>query len=275
MSRNAVNRGYNGRCCALNLKGTAGHHAQVFSFEASRRCGRHWRGFAPRISSRRAGGRPHAGHALAHDRAVSRRPHPRRGRRARSAQRLLHRPGGWRRLEVDRLRPHLESDLRSARIRSRSARLPLRRRTATSFMLPAAKACIALISPLATAFIARPMRERPGRTSGCREASRFPQSPSIPPILTTCSPRCSAILTGRMTSAESFAPMTAARPGRRCSTRAIASAAPMSLSIRRIRASSTPRCGKRRWDRGKTRTAMRALTGVFSNRWMAARRGSS
>ena len=53
-----------------------------------------------------------AGDALAHDRPLSRWPHACGGGRSRSAQRLLRRPGRRRGLEVHRLRPHLESDLR-------------------------------------------------------------------------------------------------------------------------------------------------------------------
>ena len=50
--------------------------------------------------------------ALADDRAVPRRPHEGRGRRARPARPLLHRRQQRRRLEDDRLRPHLDADLR-------------------------------------------------------------------------------------------------------------------------------------------------------------------
>src|SRR5580700_10569012 len=60
-----------------------------------------------------AGAREHLpGIALAHDRAVSRGPHPSRGRRAQPAECFLRRPGEWRRLEIGRLRTHLEPDLR-------------------------------------------------------------------------------------------------------------------------------------------------------------------
>src|SRR3984893_18561370 len=49
---------------------------------------------------------------VAHDRALSRRTHSRRGWSSEPAELVLRRPGKWRRLEVGRLRPDMGTDLR-------------------------------------------------------------------------------------------------------------------------------------------------------------------
>src|ERR1700741_4215599 len=54
------------------------------------------------------------GIALANDRAIPRWPHARLGRRPEPTERLLYRRSQWRRLEIQRLRPHLVADLRFA-----------------------------------------------------------------------------------------------------------------------------------------------------------------
>ncbi len=53
-----------------------------------------------------------AGYALADDWAVSRRAHARGDRRSEPAERVLHWPGGRRSVEEQRLRTHMEPDLR-------------------------------------------------------------------------------------------------------------------------------------------------------------------
>ena len=119
-------------------------------------------------------------------------------------------------------------------------------RIPTSFMSAAAKACTALIFRSATASTSRPTPAKPGRISDCATATRFPRLPSIPAIPTASSPPCSAIPTAPTKSAGFFAPPTAARPGRKCSTKTKTPAPPTSRSIPPIPTWSMPRCGKSR-----------------------------
>ena len=116
----------------------------------------------------------HARYALADDRAVPWRAHPRRHGRSRRAKCLLCRAGGWRRLEVDGLRTHLAADLRPASPPNRSAPSRLRRRMRAFCMWAAAKGCTGPICRSATVSTARRMRAKPGSISGCSDGQQIP-----------------------------------------------------------------------------------------------------
>ena len=157
--------------------------------------------------------------ALAHDRSVPREPHQGRRRHSRPAERLLHRRRQRRRLEDDRLRPHLEPDLRRSadgldrRDRDRAVESEhhlrrQRRRTAASRPLHRRRH-----------LQVDRRRQDAGRTSVCATASRSRRSSSIRAIRIGCSSPCSAIRTGRTPSAASSARPTAARRFRKSYTR--------------------------------------------------------
>ena len=118
------------------------------------------------------------GAALAQHRPVSRRPHQGRRRHSVTAERLLHRRRERRRVEDDRLRPHLEADLRrpADRLDRRDRGRAVRSRTSSTSA--AARACSGPTSRPATASTNRPTPARPGRTSACATASRFRRSSS-------------------------------------------------------------------------------------------------
>ena len=128
----------------------------------------------PRASGLRPRAPPRA--ALARDRAVPRRAHEGGDRRARPARPLLHRRRERRRVEDDRLRPHLAADLRRpADGLDRRARRR-RRRTRTSSTSAAARACSGPTSRRATASTGRPTPAAAGATSACATGSRSRRS---------------------------------------------------------------------------------------------------
>ena len=124
--------------------------------------------------------------------------------------------GVW---KTDRLRPHLEADLRrpADRLDRRDRGRAVRSRTSSTSA--AARACSGPTSRPATASTSPPTPARPGRTSACATASRSRRSSSIRAIPIACSSRCSATRTGRTRSAASSARPTADARSRRSSTR--------------------------------------------------------
>ncbi len=199
---------------------------------------------------------------MADDRSVSREPHEGRGGHSGSAERVLHRRRERRRVEDDRLRPHLESDLRRSadrldrRDRGRAVESEHHLRRA------AAKDCSVPISRPATASTSPPTPARPGRTSACATASRFRRSSSIRAIRIASSSRCWATRTVRTPSADCSARPTAERRFRKSYTRTRTPARSTSCSIpsnprhRLLRAlgSAAGSVGERRVLRSRQRT---------------------
>ena len=166
-------------------------------------------------------GRPFVlqGDALAAHRPVPRRPDQSRRRRAAAAERLLHRRRQRRRLEDDRLRTHLEADLR--RPADRLDRRDRRRAVRPEHHLRRQRRRAAAARPLHRRRHLQVHRRRQDL-----DAPRPPRRPADPAdhrrparSRTGCSSPCSAIRTGRTRSAASSARPTAAGPSRRCSTR--------------------------------------------------------
>ena len=106
---------------------------------------------------------------------------PFRGGRTRAAVGVPSQPnvfyigaGERRRLEVGRLRSHLEPHLRSRTHAVRSAPSPSLLPIPTSFMSPAVKDCTVPICPWATASTSPLMPARPGPTSDCTDGQQIP-----------------------------------------------------------------------------------------------------
>ena len=210
---------------------------------------------------------------MADDRSVPRQPHEGGHRRSVAAERVLHRRRERRRVEDDRLRPHVESDLRRPSRPARSARSPSRRPIRTSSTSEAARGCSAPTSRPATASTSRPTPERRGRTSVFATGSRSRRSSSTRAIRIGCSSPCSAIRTGLTRSAASSARPMAARRSRRFSTRTRTPARiDVVLDPAESAHASTPCCGKRARRRGRTARSAGRAAGC-SSRPMAARRG--
>ena len=147
--------------------------------------------------------------AMAHDRALPRRAHSFRGRRAHAAERVLHRRQRRRRLE-DRPTSATRGILSSTISRpGRSARSRSRRPIPTLSMSAAARGCSGRIFRPATACTNRPTPARRGSIWDCATGSRFLRSRSIRTIRIGFSRLCSAIPTGRMPSAACSAQPTA------------------------------------------------------------------
>ena len=138
---------------------------------------------------------------VANDRPVSRRPDGRVDRRARTAERLLHRRQQRRRLEDDRLRRTCGADLRrpADRIDRRARRRAVESRTSSTSA--AARDCSGPTSRSATASTSRPTPARRGRIWACATASRSRRSSSTRAIPIASSSPCSVIPTGRTPSA--------------------------------------------------------------------------
>ena len=191
--------------------------------------------------------------ALAADRPVPRRPDQGDHRRARRAERLLHGAGQRRRVEDDRLRPHLDADLR--RSADRLDRLDRRRASDPERHLRRQRRRARAARPLGRRRHLQVDRRRqdvdasrPARRPADSLHHRRPAQRR-----TGCSSPCSAIRTDRTRSAASIARPTAARRSRRCCRRTRTPARPISNSIRRIPTSSTPCLWEQRqgpWENG-------------------------
>ncbi len=156
----------------------------------------------------------------------------RRGRRPVPAERLLHRRLQRRRLEDDRLRPHLDADLR--RPADRLDRRHRRRALRPEHRLRRQRRGPAAARPLDRRRHLQVDRRRqdldaprPARRPADPADRRRPAQPRP-----RCSSPCSAIPTARTRSAASSARPTAAGPSRRSSTRTRTPAAPTSPSTR-------------------------------------------
>ena len=167
--------------------------------------------------------------------------------------------------------PGCRSSIRNPLNRSVQSRSRLR--IPISFMWRAAKALRAPIFRSVMAFTNPPTREKPGRTSVCATASKFPASQLILEIQIMCSLPSLDILMDRAKNAASIFPPTAVRIGRRSSPRMKTQVAIRSNSIPRIPTSRTPRCGPCARALGKTTTNTRRQTAAFSNPRTAARPG--
>ena len=193
-----------------------------------------------------------------------------------SAERLLHRRQQRRRVEDRRLRPHLEADLRrpADRLDRRARGRAVEPRH--SSMSAAAKACSGPISRPATACTNRPTAARRGSTSGLRDgaADRRDHRRSAR-CRTACLSPCSAIRTGRTKSAAFFARPTAARRGRRCSTRTKTPArSQLAFDPSELADHLRRTCGRRGKARGRTARG-KGRTAGFSNRPTAATPGGN
>ena len=158
-----------------------------------------------------------------------------------------------RRLEDDRLRPHLDADLRRSADgldrRHRRSRRPIPNMVYVGSGEGLQRPDLSTGDGIYKSTDA-------GRTwthLGLRDGQQIPQIVVDPTRTRTgCSSRCWAIRTAPTRSAASSDRRTAARRSRRCSTRTRTPAASTSRSIRRIRTRSTRCCGRRGRARGRT-----------------------
>ena len=186
------------------------------------------------------------GPSVPRHRPVPRRAFHRGDGRARPAADLLLRRHRRRRLEDDRRRLQLGADVRQGlQDGLASARSPYPNPIRTSCTSAWASRRSAATSPTATASTSRPTRARPGRTWDSRTRTRSRASSSIRAIRTSCTWRRSATSGGRIPSAGSTAPKTAARRGRKSSSSTTRREPPIFRWIRTIRACFTPRSGRR------------------------------
>ena len=110
-------------------------------------------------------------------------------------------------------------------------------------------------------------RAAPGRTSGCATPATSARSGSIRTIPTSSRSRPSAMPSVRTKNAASSNRPTAARPGAMCSSSTTRPARSTSPLIRPIRASCTPRSGKRSATSGTSSSG-----GPDSGLWQSHRR---
>ena len=209
-------------------------------------------------------------------RAASRRPNRRRGRRSRPAQCVLHRRQQRRRVEDDRLRPHLDDRSSTISRPARSAHLAVAPSNPNIIYVGSGEGLAAARSFGRRRHLQIDRRRqdleapRPARRPADRRGHRRSRK-----IRIASSSPCSAIRTVRTKSAASSARPTAARRGRRCSTRMKTPARsqvafdPSNLADRLCRAVGRPAGAV-----GKRRVA-RARAAASSNRPMAATPGGS
>ena len=212
--------------------------------------------------------------ALAEHRPVPRRTRERRQRRARPAEHVLLRLGRRRRLEDDQRRPHLAAGLRLAagRVDRRDRRRAVERRT-SSTSAPASPTCGRDLVRQRHVQVDR-RRQDVDAPRPRQHAADRPRRRRSARTRTSSSSRRSATSTARTPIAASSARATAARRGRRCSSRTTTSAPSTSRSIRRTRRSSTRRSGTRGVRRGTSTRRRTARAAASSSRPTAARPGS-
>ena len=212
--------------------------------------------------------------ALPHDRAVPRRPDEGGGRHPRPAERLLHRRLQRRRVEDDRLRPHVDADLR--RPADRVDRRDRGRAVEPDIIYVGSGE--GLQRPDLSTGDGIYKSTDAGRTwthLGLRDGQQIPQiavdpREPRPAVRGRARPSLRPERGARRSSARS----TAARPSSRCSTGTTTPAPSTWCSIRRTRTSSTRRSGRRGQGRGRT-AGSPARAAASTSRRTAARRGGA
>ncbi len=212
---------------------------------------------------------------MAVHRPVPRRTRQRRHRRARTAERLLLRLGGRRRVEDDQRRPHVVPDLRLAARRldrrdrgravedGRRLRRHGRGRHALADLLRQRHVQVDRRGKDVDA-------HRPRQHTADRQSHRGSDATRT----SSSSPRW-ATSTARTPTAACSARGTAATRGRRSCSRATTSARSIWPSIPPIRRPSTPRSGTRGGRRGACTRRRTVRAAASTSRSMAAVRGSS
>ena len=169
-------------------------------------------------------------------------------------ERLLHRRQQRRRLEDDRLRPHLDADLRrpAHRLDRRDRHRAVRTRTSSTSA--AARACSGPTSRPATASTSPPTAGKTWTHLGLRDGQQIPQivvdpRDPEPPLRRRARPPVRPERGARRLPLD----RRRRRPSRRCSTGTRTPARWTSSSIRRTRAPSTPSLWEARqgpWENG-------------------------